>query len=118
MQLQDILYATDKHKIVDAAVLHSTKAFDRAPHALLMIKLTEIAELDEYLLHWIEDFLATASGVARLCLRLFTCLLRLATRISLGPVLFIVFISDLPDCLDCSCALFADDALVYQEITY
>ena len=66
MQLQDWRYTLpDKHKAVDAAVLDFTKAFDRAPYALLMIKLTEIAEVDEYLLHWIEDFLATASGVAR-----------------------------------------------------
>ena len=34
----------------------------------------------------------------------------------LGPVLFFIFIYDLPNCPDCSCAWFADDTLVYQEI--
>ena len=34
----------------------------------------------------------------------------------LGPVLFLIIINDLPDGLDCSCALFADDTLVYQKI--
>ena len=38
---------------VHAAVLDFTKPFD-----LLMKKLPEIAELDKYLLRWIEDFLA------------------------------------------------------------
>ena len=35
-----------------------TKPFDRVLHARLMKKVTEIAELDEYFLHRIEDFLA------------------------------------------------------------
>ena len=43
--MQDILYSTDKHETVHVAVLDFTKAFDRPPHALLMKKLTEIAEL-------------------------------------------------------------------------
>ena len=47
--MQDILYATEKHKTLHATVLDFTKAFDRVPHALLMIKLTEIAKLDKHL---------------------------------------------------------------------
>jgi len=35
----------------------------------------------------------------------------------LGPVPFLVFINDLPECLNCSCALFANDTIVYQEIS-
>ena len=34
----------------------------------------------------------------------------------LGPVLFLVFINDLPECIDCSIALFANDTLIYQRI--
>ena len=56
--MQDIFYATDKHKTVHAFVLNFTKAFDRVPHALLKKELTEIAELGEYLQHRIKDFLA------------------------------------------------------------
>ena len=34
----------------------------------------------------------------------------------IGPVLFLVFINDLPEEVDCQVALFADDTLMYQTI--
>jgi len=55
--MHDILHSTDTHQTFHAAVLDFTKAFDRVPHALLMKKLSEIADLDEYILHWISNFL-------------------------------------------------------------
>ena len=35
----------------------------------------------------------------------------------LGPILFLVFINDLPKCVGSSCRLFADDTIVYKEIS-
>ena len=34
----------------------------------------------------------------------------------LGPILFLVFINDLPDLVKSQCRLFADDCLLYNEI--
>ena len=34
----------------------------------------------------------------------------------LGPLLFLVYINDLPDCVSSSCSLFADDCLSYRPI--
>ena len=35
----------------------------------------------------------------------------------LGPILFLVFINDLPKAINSSCRLFADDTIVYREIS-
>ena len=42
--------------------------------------------------------------------------LRYSTRISLGPLLFAVFINDLPDCITSEAFLFADDTKIFREI--
>ena len=35
----------------------------------------------------------------------------------LGPLLFLVYINDLPECISSSCGLFADDCVLYRPIT-
>ena len=34
----------------------------------------------------------------------------------LGPILFLIFINDLPDAIDCCIKLFADDAKIYAQV--
>jgi len=34
----------------------------------------------------------------------------------LGPLLFSIYINDLPDCISSSCSLFADDCLLYRKV--
>jgi len=34
----------------------------------------------------------------------------------LGPLLFLIFINDLPSCVSSTCRLFADDCLLYRQI--
>ena len=34
----------------------------------------------------------------------------------LGPLLFLIYINDLPDCISSSCSLFADDCLLYRKV--
>ena len=34
----------------------------------------------------------------------------------LGPLLFLAYINDLPDCISLSCSLFGDDCLLYRKI--
>jgi len=34
----------------------------------------------------------------------------------LGPLLLLIYINDLPDCISSSCSLFADDSLLYRKV--
>ena len=37
-------------------------------------------------------------------------------RLRLGPLLFLLFINDLPACINSTCHLFADNCLLYRQI--
>jgi len=118
--MHDILYAIDNQKTVHAAVLDFTKALGWVPHALLLQKLSQIADVDNYLLRWVHNFLTDREQ--RVVLQCCSSDPKpVCSGVPLGSVLglvlFLVFINDLLECLNCSCALFADDTLVYQEIS-
>ena len=34
----------------------------------------------------------------------------------LGPILFLAFINDMPDCVKAQCRLFADDSIIYRTV--
>ena len=34
----------------------------------------------------------------------------------LGPILFLVFINDMPECVNSQCRLFADDSIIYRTV--
>jgi len=55
--MHEILYAIDNQKTVHAAVLDFTKAFGWVPHALLLQELSQIADVDNYLLRRVHNFL-------------------------------------------------------------
>ena len=74
--VHDILADKDQTVHVDF-----TKAFDRAPHALLTEKFSKIETIDEYLLCWTHNVGCNLGNM-------------------LVPVSFLVFINDLPKEVD------------------
>ena len=116
--IQDIAAALEDGEQIDAILLDFSKAFDKVPHGRLLYKLRHLG-IHGQVLRWIESFLsnrsqrvlveghtsepaAVSSGVPQGSV--------------LGPLLFLVYINDMPGQVCSSSRLFADDSLLYRRI--
>ena len=104
---------------IDVLYLDFKKAFDSVPHQRLLSKL-EGYGIQGNLLKWINCFLTgrkqrvviegevsewseVKSGIPQGSV--------------LGPILFVIFINDLPEAVRSTCRIFADDTKVYRNVT-
>ena len=121
--LQDWQLSIKHRKLIDIVYLDFKKAFDSLVHSKILVKLSCYG-IGHELLEWIHSFLtgrtqrvivdnvlsepiAVGSGVVQGSV--------------LGPLVFILFINDIVDCLDrnevnsTSCCIFADDLKLYSS---
>ena len=126
--MEDITKAIDQGKEVDIIYLDFSKAFDKPPpspappppphtHRRLLTKL-ESYGIRGKVLCWIKDFLnnrkqrVTVNGS-------FSEWRGITSGIPQGsvlcPVLFLIFINDLPKVVKCLIKFFVDDAKLYQK---
>ena len=114
----DMLKQRDKGKQLDVVILDFSKAFDTVPHQRLLGKLEHYG-VKGNLLRWVEAFLVgrtqtvLVDGVRS---REEDVLLGVPQGTVLGPLLFLLYINDLPSHVhaDTHCRLFADDCLLYR----
>jgi len=116
--LQDFTRNYDLNNQVDIAVLDFAKAFDTVPHDHLLGKLQHYG-INNNIHTWIRSFLkgrtqdVVVDGVQS---KSAVVKSGVPQGTVLGPLLFLLYINDLPDCVSSQVRLFADDCLLYRTI--
>jgi len=104
---------------MDVLILDFSKAFDKVPHRCLLSKL-QFYGIQGKTLAWIESWLTNSSQsviVDGVCSSLVAVTSGVPQGTVLGPLMFLLFINDMQDDLECSLRVFADDALLYHTIS-
>ena len=120
---------TSLHKVVDdwldklnngyvngVAFFDLSKCFDTINHDRLIRKL-KLYGITGTPLRWFMDYLSNrtqAVFVNGILSDLLNVIMGVPQGSNLGPILFLLFVNDFPDCLKCTtCNLFADDTAIY-----
>ena len=117
--MEEITQAIDNGDELDIIYLDFCKAFDKAPHRRLLQKLYAYGIRGKLHL-WVKGFLTDRKQ--RVIVKGSQSTWKNVTSgipqgSVLGPVLFLVFINDVPDILNVLIKLFADDAKLYSIVT-
>ena len=106
------------HRQTDVIVMDFAKAFDKVPHKRLFHKL-DFYGIRGSTHKWIDSWLSERSQKVVLDGRAsdpVPVLSGVPQGSVLGPVLFLIFINDLPDNIRSSVRLFADDCVLYRNV--
>lgn len=123
LQLLEVLdkwtAALDKGETIEIAYMDFQKAFDTVPHQRLLAKIRSYG-IDGLLSDWLRDFFTNRTQ------RVVVKGVKSAPSVIesgipqgsvLGPILFVIFINDLPDDISSSIYLFADDTKIFSKWT-
>ena len=116
--LDDWTKALDDGSCIHACYLDMSKAFDRVDHSLLLRKLRELG-ITGNLLAWLESYLSDRNARVRIdgtLSRIIKASSGVPQGSVLGPMLFLIYVNDLPKLVVCKMVLFADDIKLWARI--
>lgn len=114
----DLLQHMDDNLQIDAIFLDFSKAFDRVSHKHLLAKLSPLG-ISPNIIKWLEQFLT--GRVQFTCANNFQSALTNVTSgvpqgAGLSPLLFLIYVNDLPTNITSKLRLFADDCVLYNPL--
>ena len=118
MTIHDLISAMNSKKQVDTLTLDFSKALDRVLHQRLLYKLSHYG-IQGSLLSWIQVFLTKRTQkVALEGVLSNQCFVTsgVPQGTVLGPLLFLIYINNLPLCISLTMRLFTDDCFLYCNI--
>ena len=103
---------------VDVIYTDFSKAFDSVPHQRLLLKMKNLGITGKSL-KWVEAFISNRKQRVRVDNSLSSwkdVVSGIPQGSVLGPILFVIFINDMPGILQNICQLFADDAKIFTAV--